>query len=191
MIRSFLAIEIPLTVLKRIEKVQEELKTSRADVRWVNPGKIHLTLKFFGQIEESRVEPIVESIEGPVHAASPFPLQIKGVGAFPHFKNPRVVWLGLLDSQRILAPLQKELDDQFERIGFQREDRPFQPHLTLGRVTSSRGRDDLVGTMEKYKEEDFGEFQVEGLILFKSELRPAGPIYTPMRKLAFSGLREA
>ena len=187
MIRSFLAIEIPVTVLEKIEKIQEDLKSSRADVRWVNPGKIHLTLKFFGNIEESKVESIVESIGGPVHTTSPFSLQAKGLGAFPHFRNPRVVWLGLVDRQQILIPLQKQLEDQLEKIGFQREDRPFQPHLTLGRTTSSRGRDELVGRMEKYREEEFGEFQVEGVTLFKSELNPSGPIYTRLKELKFGG----
>jgi len=188
LIRSFLAIEIPVTVLKKIEMVQEDLKSSRADVRWVNPGKMHLTLKFFGNIEESQVEPIVDSIGGPVRAVSPFPLQAKGLGAFPQIRNPRVIWLGLVDSRKILIPFQKELEDQFEKIGFQRENRPFQPHLTLGRTTSSRGRDELVGRIEKYREEEFGEVQVEGITLFKSELRPSGPIYTVLRKLEFGSL---
>ena len=183
MIRSFLAIEIPVTVLKKIGEVQEELRFSRAEVRWVNPEKIHLTLKFFGNIEESKVEPIVESIGGPIHATSPFSLQAKGLGAFPHFRNPKVVWLGLVDRQQIMIPLQKQLEDQLEKIGFQREDRPFQPHLTLGRTTSSRGRDELVGRMEKYREEEFGEFQVEGVTLFKSELKPSGPIYIKLREI--------
>jgi 2'-5' RNA ligase len=187
LIRSFLAIEIPVTVLKKIEKVQEDLKSSRADVRWVNPGKIHLTLKFFGSIEESKVEPIVESIGGPVRGTSPFPLQAKGLGAFPHVRNPRVIWLGLADSRKILIPFQKELEDQLQKIGFQREDRPFQPHLTLGRTTSSRGRNELVERMEKYREEEFGEFRVEGVTLFKSELRPSGPIYTKLRELRLGG----
>jgi 2'-5' RNA ligase len=190
LIRSFLAIVIPIAVLNKIKEVQEDLKSSGIDVRWVNPGKIHLTLKFFGSIDESRIEPIVESIREPVLATPPFSLQVTGLGAFPHFKNPRVIWVGLVDGKDVLIPFQKGLEARLDGIGFPREDHPFQPHLTLGRAKSSRGRDELVGKMEKYKEEEFGEFQAEELILFKSELTPSGPIYTRLRELRLGGTQK-
>ncbi len=170
-------------ILNKIEEVQRDFKTSQADVRWVSPEKIHLTLKFFGNIEESRVESIIQSIEKPVHTTSLFPLKVRGVGAFPHLKNPRVIWMGLVDEKEILISLQKELETTLEKIGFQAEDRPFHPHLTLGRMKSNRGRDELVGRMEKHREEEFGDFQVERVVLFKSDLRPTGPIYTPLKEL--------
>ena len=97
-------------------------------------------------------------------------------------KSPRVIWLGLVNGQ-ILTSLQKQIETQLEKIGFQPEDRPFHPHLTLGRTKSSRGKDELAGRMEKYKEEEFGDFQVERVILFKSDLKPSGPIYTPLGDL--------
>jgi len=183
LIRSFLAIELPETIQKKIKEVQEDLKSSHADVRWVSPEKIHLTLKFLGNIEELRIEPIVKSVEEPVHITPSFHLWVRGMGAFPHFKNPRVIWMGLVDEKGVLGPFQKQLETELEKIGFQAEDRPFQPHLTLGRAKSNRGRDELIGRMEGYREEEFGDFQVERLILFKSDLRPSGPIYTPLREL--------
>lgn len=187
MLRSFLAIELPRTILKKIEEVQEDLKSSQADVRWVSPEKIHLTLKFFGNIEESKIEPIVKSIEGPVQTTSPFPLKVRGVGAFPHLKNPKVIWMGLVDGGEVLTSFQKQIETQMEKIGFQAEDRPFHPHLTLGRAKSSRGREELIGRMEIHEEEEFGDFQVERVVLFKSDLRPSGPIYTPVRDLKLGG----
>jgi 2'-5' RNA ligase len=183
LIRSFLAIELPRTIRKKIEEVEKDLKSSHADVRWVDPEKIHLTLKFFGNIDESRIDPIVKSIQGPTQITSTFLLTVRGMGAFPHFKNPRVIWMGLVDGKEALIAFQKELEKELEEIGFQPEERPFQPHLTLGRVKSSRGRDELAGRMEKYREEAFGEFQVESLILFRSDLKPSGPIYTPLREV--------
>ena len=134
MIRSFLAIEIPRTILKKIEEVQEDLKSSRADVRWVSPEKIHFTLKFFGNIDESRIDPIVKSIERPIQNTSPFSLKVRGVGAFPHLKNPRVIWMGLVDGKEVLAYFQKQLERELEKIGFEPEERAFHPHLTLGRM---------------------------------------------------------
>jgi 2'-5' RNA ligase len=187
LIRSFLAIELPRMILKKIEEVQEDLKSSRADVRWVNPEKIHLTLKFFGNIEESMVEDIAKSVQEPARTTLAFTLNARGMGAFPHFKNPRVIWMGLADEKGALPSFQKQLETELEKLGFEPEKRPFQPHLTLGRVNSSRGREELIGGMERYREEVFGELPVERVILFKSDLRPSGPIYTPLREIGLGG----
>jgi 2'-5' RNA ligase len=183
LIRSFLAIELPRAILKKIEDVQGDLRSSHADVRWVSPDRIHLTLKFFGNIDELKIDPIAKSMGGLTHALSPFPLKVRALGAFPHFKNPRVIWVGLVDGKEVLTSFQKELEKELEKIGFEPEGRSFHPHLTLGRVKSNRGRDELVGRMERYREEEFGDFQVERMILFKSDLRPTGPIYTPLKEI--------
>ena len=187
MLRSFLAIELPGTILKKIGEVQEDLKSSYADVRWVSSERIHLTLKFFGNINESRIEPLVKSIEGQIWPTAPFPLRVKGIGVFPHLKNPRVIWIGLLDEKEVLISFQKRIEAELEKIEFEPEDRPFQSHLTLGRVKSSRGRNELVERMERYREEEFGDFRAEKVILFKSDLRPTGPIYTPLREIRLGG----
>jgi 2'-5' RNA ligase len=187
LLRSFLAIELPGTILKKIGGVQEDLKSSNADVRWVSSERIHLTLKFFGNINESRIEPIVKSIEGLIQTTSPFPLRVTGIGAFPHLKNPRVIWIGLLDEKEVLISFQKRMEAELEKIEFEPEDRPFQAHLTLGRVKSSRGKDELVARIERYREEEFGDFRVEKVTLFRSDLRPTGPIYTPLREIRLGG----
>jgi len=183
LIRSFLAIELPGPILRKIGEVQGSLRSSRADVRWANPETIHLTLKFFGNIEESRIDPILKSIEGPIRDTHPFSLKVRGVGAFPHLKNPRVVWIGLVDETEAVTTLQKQIEICLEKIGFQPEGRPFRPHLTLGRMKSSKGKEELAGRMEQYREEEFGDFGVERVILFKSDLKPSGPIYTPLGEL--------
>ncbi len=156
-------------------------------MRWVSPEKIHLTLKFFGNTEESSIDSIVQCIEEPTRNTLPFSIKVRGVGGFPVLKNPRVIWMGLVDGKGILASFQKEIEERLEKIGVQPEDRPFHPHLTLGRMRSSRGKQELVGRMERHKEEEFGVFQVERVVLFKSELRPSGPIYTPLRELRLGG----
>ena len=183
MIRSFLAIELPKPILRKIEEVQADLRATHADVRWVSPEKIHLTLKFFGNIEESRIDPIFKSIEKPIRSTLPFSLKVRGIGAFPHMKNPRVIWMGLVEEREVLATLQRQIETHLEKVGFQPEDRTFHPHLTLGRMRSGRGKGDLVGRIEKYKEEKFGDLPVERVVLFKSDLRPSCPIYTPLREM--------
>jgi len=188
LLRSFLAIELPKSIQKKIEEVQRDLKISRADVKWVRPENIHLTLKFLGNVEESRFEPILQSIGSLIQRTSPFPVKVQGMGAFPHSKNPRVIWMGLIDETKGLTTLQKSLEGALEKIGFEPEGRPFQPHLTLGRVRTSRGKDDLIGKMEKHREEEFGDVEAGEIVLFKSELKPTGPIYTPLKKLKLGGL---
>ncbi len=183
MIRSFLAIEIPRTILKEIEEVQGDLRSSHADVRWVTPGNIHLTLKFFGNIEESKVDTIVGSIEDTVRATPVFHMTAGSIGAFPNQRSPRVIWIGFSSGADTLIAFQKKLDIELAKVGFEPEGRPFQAHLTLGRVKSSRGRDDLVGRMEAYQEKIFGDVAVERVVLFKSDLRPSGAIYTALREV--------
>ena len=95
--------------------------------------------------------------------------------------------MGLVNGSQILTSLQKQIETQLEKIGFQPEDRSFHPHLTLGRTKSSRGKDGLVERMEKHKEGEFGDFQVERVILFKSDLKPSGPMYTALREMKLGG----
>ncbi len=187
MIRTFLAIELPRALLSKIEEVQGDLRSSQADVRWVNPENLHLTLKFFGNIDQSRIEPIVQSIDQAVQETPPILLRVKGMGAFPNLKNPRVIWIGVEDGKEEVTSFQKKLEIGLKKIGFPPDDHPFHPHLTLGRMRSSRGKEDLIKRMERYREDEFGEVQVEKVILFKSDLRPSGPIYTSLREIRLGG----
>jgi 2'-5' RNA ligase len=91
--------------------------------------------------------------------------------------------MGLVDEREVLVSLQKQLERELEKMGFEPEERAFRPHLTLGRVKLGRGREELAGRIERYKEEEFGDFPVEKIVLFKSDLKPTGPIYTPLREL--------
>jgi len=187
LIRTFLAIELPRPLLLKIEEVLGDLRSSQADVRWVNPENLHLTIKFFGNIDESKIEPIVQSVDRLVQETPAILLRVKGMGAFPNLRNPRVIWLGFSEGKESLNSFQKKLEREFKKIGFSPEERPFHPHLTLGRMRSSRGKEDLLRRMERYREEEFGEIQAEKVILFKSDLRPSGPIYTPLREIRLGG----
>lgn len=95
--------------------------------------------------------------------------------------------MGLVNGREVFTLLQKQIETQLEKIGFQPEARPFHPHLTLGRMKSSRGKEELVERIEKHKEEEFGAVQVERVVLFKSDLRPSGPIYTPLGDMKLGG----
>jgi 2'-5' RNA ligase len=179
-IRCFLAVELPPPTLSKIGKIQDRLQTSRADVRWVKPDRIHLTLKFFGNIEEEQVTHISSVMEAAAAQRTSFALSIEGLGAFPSSRNPRVIWLGLQGWEENLLPLQRDLEARLEAIGFPPEERSYRPHLTLGRVKSLKEKRDLVDLIERERDVNIGSFVVDRLVLFRSDLRPTGPIYTPL-----------
>jgi len=189
LIRSFLAIELPETIQTSLGEIEKDLESASADVRWVSPEKIHLTLKFFGRIEEAKIESIMDAIRELVEETRTFEIRTRGTGAFPGLRNPRVVWVGLDDPDGRLRDFQKQLDACLEKVGFEAESRDFRPHLTLGRVRSNRGKEGLVRKIEKHREEEVGVFRVEKVTLFKSDLRPTGSIYTPLREVRLDNER--
>ncbi len=181
-IRSFIAIPLRAEIIFRIGKTQKELRTLSADVKWVNPQSIHLTLKFLGNIEEKKVEEITQGIQEGIKGFKPWPVMVKNMGAFPSLRNPRVVWIGIEDQVGQLVKLQNEIEKEMSKLGFEEEKRPFSAHLTLGRVRSPKGKDELAKYLLDERERDFGEIRVERVIFFKSELKPTGAVYTILKE---------
>ncbi|MDY6843297.1 MAG: RNA 2',3'-cyclic phosphodiesterase [Thermodesulfobacteriota bacterium] len=180
-IRSFLAIEIPKDILASIETVQDELKRIGSDTKWVRPQSIHLTMKFFGDIYEEDIERIAQVIHPLAARYQPFELTLCNLGTFPDGNRPRVVWLGITSCGDMVLQLQQEIEDTLSAIGFLREKRPFSPHLTLGRVKGRKNVARLVETIQMKRTYKGGCFLVDKLILFKSDLRPTGALYTPLK----------
>jgi 2'-5' RNA ligase len=187
-IRSFLALDPPEEVLKEIASVQSRLrKVIEGDIRWVRPEGIHLTLKFFGDVSADDVANIATVAEKAVEGERPFPFAIESAGVFPDPHRPRVLWLGMNGDLERLLVFQKGLEQALLQIGFPREERPFRPHLTLGRIKTSRGLIGLAQALEKGKEYAAGRFIASGLSLIQSELTPGGAIYTRLKWFPFSG----
>lgn len=178
--RSFLAVEIPPALKEALCSISDELRACGADVKWVRPQSIHLTLKFLGEIDPVKVDEIRQVVEPTLRDHEPFLLELGGMGCFPRLRQPRVVWVGLRGETDRLLELQKEVEEGTSRLGFPREDRPFRPHLTLGRVRSSKGRDRLVERIQDLLEVRLGTFTVESLVQFQSELHPSGARYTAL-----------
>ena len=188
MIRAFLALDLPDSYRAGLTAVQDYLKKSGADVRWTSVGSIHLTLKFFGDISEDQVETLTAAASAITGATPAFTLGVQGVGTFPSPKSPRVIWLGLSGQTDILASLVQDLEQSFAPLGFPPEKRKFTPHLTLGRVRSSQGREDLCRFLQTVPLPDFPEFQVEHLVLYRSTLRPQGALYTPSQRSPWAAI---
>lgn len=175
--RSFIAIELPDTVRSALLLLQQELKTFGADVRWVRPEGVHLTLKFLGDIGDRAVEGIVERLKGTCKKFQTFHCEVKGVGVFPGVRAPRVLWGGIADHDA-LTSIQQEIEDGMSLLGFEREERKFTPHLTLGRFRSSKGKMVLMEKLETYKEVRLGIIDVNHISLMRSDLGPTGAKYT-------------
>ncbi len=182
MVRAFLAIEVPPEYRPGLAAVQESLKRSGADVRWVAPANIHLTLKFLGDITAAQVAQVAEGAAAAAAATPVFTLQASGVGMFPSSKNPRVIWLGLDGQLETLGILVQHLEDALEALGFPKENRAFTPHLTLGRVRSSRGKEALQKQVQSLQLPPFPPFQVARVVLYQSTLRPSGAVYTILQQ---------
>ena len=181
MIRAFLAIDLPASLRPILSQAQEELKKSGADVKWVPVGNIHITLKFFGNITDVQVADISEGVTALAERQEPFSLTVTDAGAFPSPKNPRVVWLGVGGDLEIVREFHRRLEIAFAALGFPPEDRPFSPHLTLGRVKSPAGRAALTRCLVHLPPPEAAPFQVNELVLFRSNLSPQGATYLPLK----------
>jgi 2'-5' RNA ligase len=181
-IRSFIAIELSEEAKKGLARLRKELERDEHKfVKWVDPGGIHLTLKFLGNIPSKRVTEITEAMKRAAQGISPFLLEISGLGAFPNLKQARVLWVGVGGELDKLSTLQQNIDSALAALGFPKEERPFVPHLTLARIrerTSApegSGFGELVGSATF---EDKYPVEVEAIKLMRSQLTPAGALYT-------------
>jgi len=183
MIRSFIAIELPEETIQNLAAIQEQLKGSRARVRWVKLGSIHLTLKFLGNISPVQVDEIAAAAAQVVVDEPPVTLCPAGLGAFPSNRKPRVIWVGLRGEVERLVNIQAGLEKALEPLGFAQEGRGFRPHLTIGRVKDRRGLQSLIEAMSTQELPEFNSFDADEIILYKSDLRPTGAIYTKLHRM--------
>ena len=185
-IRAFIAIELSDQARDELASLQSELRKAGADVKWVEPGNIHLTLRFLGNLGPEKVEEIKAVLSEIAAGSRPFELTMKGVGAFPGLGSPRVIWagvgLGAAESERIAEAIETKL----QAIGIPKEDRRFHPHITLGRVRSRKNCEKLRVIMEPIKFEAGSKINVDHLTLFSSQLTPRGSVYTPLFKASIA-----
>jgi 2'-5' RNA ligase len=177
--RMFVAIELNEEVRAELSALQARLKASGADVKWVEPKNIHLTLKFLGEVDEKRLSDIKSSLFQAAKLHKSFNIHLSQIGAFPKISYARVVWVGIEEGAIECKGLQISIEDALEKAGFAREDREFSAHLTLGRGRSQKNKAQLISLLEK--EKDFVskyKVSVNKIILFQSTLTSQGPIYT-------------
>lgn len=181
--RIFCAVELPDEVKSAIQEHVSHLRQvePEASARWERPEKLHLTMKFLGEIEVGRVAALESAATRAARLVASFSLTVKGTGAFPPRGQPRVLWLGVEDAGGQLFRLQRELEDACAVEGFTRETRDFHPHLTIARLRPPVGARERALT-DAHRQMDFAvaPFRVEQLFVVRSELGSGGSRYTTL-----------
>ena len=189
--RVFVAIELPSKARRRlvehIGQLQDSIPEARAS--WGHQENLHLTLKFLGNIPATNVEALSQAVERTAFSARPFELLVEGCGVFPPHGAPRVLWIGIDDPSGWLDKVYRALEDECAGAGFEREKRPFHPHLTIARVRKPEGSGRLAAV---HKEIGFPALPVgvSGLSVFRSELRNEGSKHTVLSRHEFSQQRQ-
>jgi len=173
--RAFVALEVPMSVADSLAQIQKELEATGADIKLVERENLHLNLKFLGEISEAQASDVRArlgrlSLKGANVA-------LRGVGAFPTANRPRVVWAGVApERESLVMPIAQGVISALEGIG-ERDDRPFRPHITLGRVRSGRNMRELAELLRQNSQREFGMVGLKEIKFKSSTLTPSGPVY--------------
>ena len=183
MIRAFIAVDLNETLRREISALQTDLRSARADVKWVEPGNLHLTLKFLGSVDENHLLPLTDALKTSGLRHHPFTISLGGLGCFPNMESPRVIWIAVSAGKEDLGRLAQAMEEACVNLGFPKEERAFSPHLTIGRM---RSQDRLVELVKRLRATPFRGSElapIERLVLFQSHLSPRGSTYTPLAEI--------
>ena len=178
-VRAFLAIDLDDDLKPKINRIIKEFKQIDTRIKYVELTNLHLTLKFFGEIDTEGLELHEEKIANVVSEFKPFDIKIKGCGSFPNNNHIKVIWVGI-DEDSIIRELHDKLDKEFTKLGFDR-DKKFSTHLTIGRMKSAKNKDKVKATIEEFSDIEIGEMTVNRISLKKSTLKPSGPVYEDLK----------
>lgn len=183
-IRTFIALDFPLSILDSIEQQTKRLRQTLENdvIRWVLTHNLHLTLKFLGNVPVSHLEFLKQMLAQATDSITQFDLQIGGVGSFPNSNRPRVLWVGI-HAPAALSNLRKAIEEGAKRLGYEKEERPFSPHLTLGRVRQGLDGKDLQKISNALSSIQLGKIgiaRVDSVHIYKSDLNSEGSVYTKL-----------
>ena len=193
MIRAFLAVELSQELRVELADFQQKLKQSiepevnrNTRISWVQPAKIHLTIKFLGDLDEQVLDPLLSTVEQAIGSQSTVNVPLERLGAFPRPYSPRVLWVGPSENWERgaegvrVTELHGAIEQACEGLGFLRETKPFSPHLTLARMKMGERQIGVALATSGVLDQPLsvGALAVESVVLVKSELKPTGSVYT-------------
>ena len=186
-IRSFIAVELCDEIRPSLTREVDRPRQTEADVRWVKPEAIHITLKFLGEVSRKKLPDVLDTMRDVAAGASPFRIVLSGVSFFPRQSKPRIIAAGIeRECAEPLIELAGAMDERVSHLGFGREERSFKPHITIGRVKSRRGVAELGEALIDAAEKPLGEMVVSEVVMFMSELSRSGPTYTALGRAPLS-----
>lgn len=190
--RCFIAVDLPGELKRQIGSIIDKINsaskglTSSEDIKWVPHENIHLTLKFLGDVKEEVLASVGQRLKTVCRIHKPFNISIKGTGAFPSHKKPNVLWVGIERSEE-LNKLHIDIDIAMSELGFEREERPHAPHLTIGRVKNREDIAPVIKSLYEFREQFFGTTKVAEVHLIKSILKPSGAEYSKLASFRLKG----
>ena len=180
--RAFIAIDIDETVRQKLVAAQKGLAATGAQLNIVGAENVHVTMKFLGDVQESKMAAVADAIRAAVKGVQPFDMAVRGIGVFPGLKYISVIWAGVDDGRENVVAIQRNIDRELQKLGFPPE-RDFVPHLTLARVKSATARENLVAFIKENANAEFGVTRAEAVELKQSTLTPKGPIYSTLARI--------
>jgi 2'-5' RNA ligase len=186
-VRLFVALEIPSEVRKNLGELMELLRAISKEPRWVRPGNLHITLKFLGEMPETKLDAVRTAL-AQTRSEQPVNLEFRGLGFFPNEKHPRVFWVGI-EASTNLTKLAGDIEGAMEKLGIPREHRPFSPHLTLARFERPGLPEKLRSAIAENAQREFGALRTNEFQLIQSKLKPSGAEYTTLASFPFAAGR--
>lgn len=180
-VRTFIAVDIGDEIRETLDGLQRKLKKVHANVRWVKPRSMHLTLAFLGDLPVEKIPPLKIALDEAVQGQKPFEIEVIGTGFFGRPNRPRVIWAGIADAPPLME-LQCKTIDAIQAAEIEFDSKPFSPHLTLGRVKGTEHTESLLGKLEKFKSEPLGQTTVHAIEVMQSRLKPGGAEYSTLHR---------
>ena len=185
--RTFLGIEIPAALRTRLGALQAQLAKSGAEVKWVDPANLHLTLLFLGELDDRDLASACKLAGKAMAKFASFRVSLRELGAFPTLRRPKILWAGVRDEAGELQAVFAKLQESLATAGLYRtEDRLFVPHLTLGRASDDAAEELLAAELPQYAAWEGGAWEARAIAIFSSELRRSGPVYNVIGRATLS-----
>jgi 2'-5' RNA ligase len=187
-LRTFIAVPLDKSIRDRLVTLQDKLAGSGAEVKWVEAENLHVTLLFLGEVDERELVPVCRAVTGGCQRLATFGLTAEHVGCFPNPRRPRTLWVGVGQGRQEVCELHDLLEPPLLELGcYRREDRPYTPHVTLGRVKSTRPQNELELMLGRLGKWQGGQMQAREVLVLSSELTPRGPIYSVLSRAKLAG----
>jgi 2'-5' RNA ligase len=183
-VRLFVALEIPSEVREKLAAMAQTLRAVSKEPRWVRPENLHITLKFLGEVRETKLDAL-RTVLAQIRSEQAVALEFRGLGFFPNEKHPRVFWAGI-EASANLKKLAEDIEGAMEKLEIPREQRAFSPHLTLARFERQGVPEKLRGAIAENAKREFGSLQTNEFHLIQSRLKPSGAEYTTLASFPFA-----